>query len=236
MIQIWPVIIDLCWRRKKVARLQSLLSSHSTSLLRFYSPYLLLFTISSPQICLSFLLQLFTSPFPPALISLFDPLWDTPALPAGSVRISVICVRADKPACCSSCAVAWGWRQWHQFAPRTTCPSVKTNDKDNLFWSLWTNKQWKDYYAHHRIQTPFQRETRKANNCSFGDYCSVSEILQHLLCFYKTKSTSLVKVFDCTPLYRVFGPLIYNNQPVKQPWFSELPLVLSCQEQNYFII
>lgn len=62
-------------------------------------------------------------------------LGDTPALPAGSLHISVICVRTDKPDWYSSSAVARGWRQWHQSAGRMTCLSVTTNDKAEIFWS-----------------------------------------------------------------------------------------------------
>lgn len=62
-------------------------------------------------------------------------LGDTPALPAGSLHISVICVRTDKPDWYSSSAVARGWRQWHQSAGRMTCLSVTTNDRAEIFWS-----------------------------------------------------------------------------------------------------
>lgn len=132
------------------------------SLISLTSPHLLFlpllfFSFSSlenspPSICNSLLL------LPLALISPFDPLWDRPALPAGSMRISVICARADKPGWCSSCAVAWGWRQWHQFAPRTTCLSVTTNDKAHLFWSFLTNKMRKPKHTPDKEQWGMDEE------------------------------------------------------------------------------
>lgn len=92
-------------------------------------------------------------------------IWSSLRYTSSACRVCVPSVwsvyRPDKPGWCSSCAVAWGWRQWHQFAPRTTCPSVTINDKAHLFWSLWTNKPWKDYHAHHWQHTVHLTKSNK---------------------------------------------------------------------------
>lgn len=129
--QLWPLIMVWFWRKTDGTTI--CFSSD------FFAP-LISSTFLLSSLVPSFLPSVLLFHLPPSALhsSSFSPLlsfhhlillWDRPALPAGCVRISVICRWADKLRWRSSCAAARGQRQWHQFAQRTTCLSVKTIDK-----------------------------------------------------------------------------------------------------------